>query len=71
LFQTLNTGGGLGGMALNAFNGGLFAEDTYFDAVEIPNSLFTTRFRTGKGRRQSLEITGIFGFDVYDTSVKI
>ncbi|MER9456572.1 N-6 DNA methylase [Mesorhizobium sp. M0478] len=66
LFRTLNTGGGLGGMALNAFNGGLFAEDPYFDAIEIPTTLFTRRFRAGKGRRQSLEITGIFGFDIYD-----
>jgi len=66
LFTLLNVGGGLNGAALNAFNGGLFAHDPYFDAVEIPNELFTMRFRAGKGRRQSLEIVGIFGFDVYD-----
>ncbi|RVD58144.1 hypothetical protein EN746_03415 [Mesorhizobium sp. M8A.F.Ca.ET.023.02.2.1] len=66
LFTALNKGGGLGGAALNAFNGGLFAEDPYFDAIEISDVLFQRRFRTGKGRRQSLEITGIFGFDVYD-----
>ena len=66
LFQTLNLGGGFGGVALNAFNGGLFAEDPYFDAIEVPDTLFTKRFKAGKGRRQSLEITGVFGFDVYD-----
>jgi hypothetical protein len=66
LFSALNTGGGVDGVALNAFNGGLFAHDPYFDAVEIPNALFETRFRVGRGRRQSLEIVGIFGFDVYD-----
>lgn len=66
LFSLLNTGGGVDGVALNAFNGGLFAHDPYFDAVNLPNSLFETRFRVGRGRRQSLEIVGIFGFDVYD-----
>jgi hypothetical protein len=48
------------------FNGGLFAHDPYFDQVNVPNTLFETRFRVGRGRRQSLEIVGIFGFDVYD-----
>jgi hypothetical protein len=66
LFSALNTGGGIDGAALNAFNGGLFAHDPYFDAVQIPNALFETRFRVGRGRRQSMEIVGIFGFDVYD-----
>ena len=66
LFLALNTGGGVDGVALNAFNGGLFAHDPYFDAVKIPNSLFEKRFRAGRGQRQSLEIVGIFGFDVYD-----
>lgn len=66
LFHVLNVGGGLGGFALNAFNGGLFARDAYFEAIDIPNELFTRRFRVGKGRRKSLEITGILGFDVYD-----
>jgi hypothetical protein len=66
LFSALNTGGGMNGFALNAFNGGLFAHDAYFDSIEIPNLLFRTRFRVGRGRRQSREIVGIFGFDVYD-----
>lgn len=66
LFHFLNVGGGLEGVALNAFNGGLFAKDSFFEAVEIPDELFTRRFRTGRGRRQSLEIIGIFGFDIYD-----
>lgn len=66
IFSALNTGGGVEGIALNAFNGGLFAHDPYFDVVEIPNALFETRFRVGRGRRQSMEIIGIFGFDVYD-----
>jgi hypothetical protein len=66
LFSLLNTGGGVDGVALNAFNGGLFSHDPYFDAVQIPNALFQKRFRVGRGRRQSLEIVGIFGFDVYD-----
>jgi hypothetical protein len=66
LFSALNTGGGVDGAALNAFNGGLFAHDPYFDAVQIPNALFETRFRVGRGRRQSMEIVGIFGFEVYD-----
>ncbi|WP_313573736.1 Eco57I restriction-modification methylase domain-containing protein [Brevundimonas sp.] len=66
LFSALNSGGGIDGVAFNAFNGGLFAHDPYFEAVELPNTLFETRFRAGKGRRQSLEIVGIFGFDVYD-----
>jgi hypothetical protein len=66
LFRTLNRGGGIDGVAYNAFNGGLFAEDAYFDRIALPNELFYKRFRAGRGRRQSLEITGIFGFDVYD-----
>ncbi|ULX52723.1 hypothetical protein A9P79_11780 [Cupriavidus taiwanensis] len=66
LFHVLNVGGGLEAVALNAFNGGLFAKDSFFDAVDIPDELFTRRFRTGRGRRQSLEIVGIFGFDIYD-----
>ncbi|MER9278412.1 N-6 DNA methylase [Mesorhizobium sp. M0522] len=66
IFSALNIGGGIDGIALNAFNGGLFAHDPYFDAVEIPNAFFETRFRVGRGRRQSLEIVGIFGFEVYD-----
>lgn len=66
MFSALNTGGGIAGVALNAFNGGLFAHDPYFDAIQIPNSLFETRFKTGRGRRQSREIIGIFGFEVYD-----
>ncbi|MBP1886534.1 Eco57I restriction-modification methylase domain-containing protein [Sinorhizobium mexicanum] len=66
LFSALNIGGGVDGVALNAFNGGLFAHDAYFDAVQIPNALFEKRFRVGRGRRQSLEIVGVFGFDVYD-----
>jgi hypothetical protein len=66
LFSALNTGGGVNGVALNAFNGGLFAHEPYFDAIQIPNALFERRFRVGRGRRQSLEIVGIFGFDVYD-----
>jgi hypothetical protein len=62
----LNTGGGINGLALNAFNGGLFVHDPYFDQIDIPNALFETRFRVGRGRRQSLEIVGVFGFEVYD-----
>jgi hypothetical protein len=66
LFELLNVGGGIDGVAINAFNGGLFAPDPYFDAVEIPNDLFVQRFQAGRGRRASEQITGIFGFDTYD-----
>lgn len=66
LFKTLNEGGGFGGHALNAFNGGLFAHDPYFDAVEIDDALFEERIQVKRGRRESREIEGIFGFQVYD-----
>lgn len=66
LFDALNRGQAIGGVAYNAFNGGLFAHDPYFDAVILPNSLFEKRFRAGKGRKQSNEISGIFGFETYD-----
>lgn len=65
-FALLNVGGQSGDLALNAFNGGLFAHDPYFDAVIIPNQLFNLRLQTGKGQRRSPEITGVFGFHVYD-----
>ena len=51
VFSALNTGGGINGLPLNAFNGGLFAHDPYFDNIEIPNALFRTRFRVGRGKR--------------------
>jgi hypothetical protein len=66
LFALLNEGGGLDGSAINAFNGGLFAADPYFDQVQLPNALFERRFRSGRGRSASQQITGIFGFDTYD-----
>lgn len=66
LFEALNLGRAIGGVAYNAFNGGLFSPDPYFDAVKLPNSLFEKRFQTGKGRKRSHEITGIFGFETYD-----
>jgi hypothetical protein len=66
LFELLNIGGGIDAVAINAFNGGLFAPDPYFDAVELPNELFERRFQAGRGRRASQQITGIFGFDTYD-----
>lgn len=65
LFKLLNEGGGIEGAAINAFNGGLFAPDGYFDAITLPNSLFEQRFRAGRGRNAK-EIVGIFGFDTYD-----
>jgi SAM-dependent methyltransferase len=66
LFTLLNVGGGLNGAAINAFNGGLFAPDAYFDQVQLPNALFERRFQAGRGRSASQQITGIFGFDTYD-----
>ncbi len=66
LFVSLNAGGVNNGIAYNAFNGGLFAPDIFFDNITLPNNLFTKQFQAGKGRRKSLTITGIFGFDVYD-----
>ncbi|MGK2908821.1 MAG: Eco57I restriction-modification methylase domain-containing protein [Sphingobium sp.] len=66
LFDALNRGAALNGIAYNAFNGGLFARDPYFENVRLPNSLFERRFQTGKGRKLSHEISGIFGFGTYD-----
>lgn len=66
LFSLLNVGGWIDGVAINAFNGGLFASDPYFDQVQLPNALFERRFQAGRGRRASQQITGIFGFDTYD-----
>lgn len=66
LFDALNRGIALNGIAYNAFNGGLFARDPYFEDVRIPNNLFEKRFQTGKGRKLSNEISGIFGFGTYD-----
>ena len=65
-FDWLNVGGGKDGIAFNAFNGGLFRRDEYFSKITLPNEMFTTTYVAGKGRRKSLEIDGIFGFDVYD-----
>lgn len=66
LFEALNHGRAIAGIAYNAFNGGLFAPDPYLDAIQLPDRLFETRFRAGKGRRLSHEISGIFGFETYD-----
>ena len=46
----LNEGGGFGGHALNAFNGGLFAHDPYFDEVEIDDALFRERIQVKLNR---------------------
>ncbi len=66
LFEALNLGQAVSGVAYNAFNGGLFSHDPFFGAIQLPNSLFEKRFQTGKGRKRSNEITGIFGFETYD-----
>jgi type I restriction-modification system DNA methylase subunit len=65
-FDRLNVGGGVEGFTINAFNGGLFAPDKYFDRINLPDQMFVKQFHVGTGRRRSQTITGIFGFDVYD-----
>jgi len=65
-FNQLNGGGQKSELAINAFNGGLFAPDPYLENISIDDRLFTRQFHAGVGRRKSQTITGIFGFDVYD-----
>lgn len=65
-FSLLNSGGGTNGRAINAFNGGLFAPDPYLDQIAIPDSLFQEPIQFSRGKRKSLRIAGIFGFEVYD-----
>lgn len=65
-FNLLNSGGGSNGRAINAFNGGLFAPDPYLSQIEIPDQLFTERIQFSRGKRKSLEISGVFGFEIYD-----
>ncbi len=52
--------------AYNAFNGGLFAPDNEIDRLTLPDELFTQSFFYDRRGKQSREMTGIFGFHVYD-----
>jgi hypothetical protein len=54
-------------LAFNAFNGGQFAPDSILDEFSLPDELFTKKiiYRSGRGS-QSREISGIFGFYVYN-----
>jgi hypothetical protein len=53
--------------AFNAFNGGLFAPDRVLDGLTLPDVLFTKKlvYESGRGSK-SREISGIFGFYVYN-----
>jgi hypothetical protein len=68
LFRDLDKGSPPGSpLAFNAFNGGLFAPDLVLDQLTLPDQLFTRKlvYRSGRGS-QSREISGIFGFYVYN-----
>ena len=50
MFAALNRGGKFGGHDLNAFNGGLFADDVELDALQIPNKVFCVQ---GQGENEA------------------
>lgn len=54
-------------VAYHAFNGGLFAPDSFIDQLALPDELFTQSivFRL-RNKAVSRELLGIFGFHVYD-----
>ena len=50
MFGALNRGGRFGDHDLNAFNGGLFADDADLDGLQIPNKVFCAR---GQGENEA------------------
>lgn len=50
IFSRMNTGGDIGTHRIHQFNGGLFAEDKYIDALELPNHIFVER---GQGQNEA------------------
>lgn len=50
LFRAMNDGSAFGDNQLNQFNGGLFAQDTELDALEIPNRVFCQQ---GQGQNEA------------------
>jgi hypothetical protein len=66
-FSLLNEGSPPGAPeAYNAFNGGLFAPDSFLDGLNLPNHLFEQQIHFKARGRTSRGIEGIFGFYVYD-----
>ncbi|MDQ2947869.1 MAG: hypothetical protein M3Y27_18380, partial [Acidobacteriota bacterium] len=71
-FTQLNSGAALrNGLTYNAFNSGLFAPDPYLDSINLPNALFSETLQYRERQRQSHEIIGIFGFQIYDFSAEL
>lgn len=66
-FRALDAGGEpVPEITVSAFNGGLFAYDSFLDNCDLPDEVFLDPISVGPRAKPRATIPGILGFDVFD-----